>query len=146
VPKAFSISLSPPAAAVPLLSSLQMPVVASNRIGTETFEHSHITFYGGSFIAGPAGEIVAQVGLRVTTDWGAAGLDPTGLALCGFQVPLLGVLRVSASTGFLLLPVGVQAGARGEQANQGIDPEPKQKEGIITATFDLDECRMNRAG
>jgi hypothetical protein len=40
----------------------QLPVVASNRIGTEAFEHSHITFYGGSFIAGPSGEIVAQVG------------------------------------------------------------------------------------
>ena len=26
---------------------LQVPVVASNRIGTEAFEHSHITFYGG---------------------------------------------------------------------------------------------------
>ena len=45
-----------------------MPVVASNRIGTETFQHSHITFYGGSFIAGPAGEIVAQVGLACE-DW-----------------------------------------------------------------------------
>lgn len=42
----------------------QMPVVASNRIGTERFDASHITFYGGSFIAGPAGEIVAQVGWR----------------------------------------------------------------------------------
>jgi N-carbamoylputrescine amidase len=59
-----------------------MPVVASNRIGTETFEHSHITFYGGSFIAGPAGEIVAQVGLRVTTGWGTAALDATEWALC----------------------------------------------------------------
>lgn len=39
-----------------------------------------------------------------------------------------------------------QAGSRGPQANGGIDPEPEQKEGFITATFDLDECRMNRAG
>lgn len=36
-------------------------MVASNRIGTEVFEQSEITFYGGSFIAGPTGEIVAQV-------------------------------------------------------------------------------------
>jgi len=43
--------------------ALQTPVIASNRIGTETFENSHITFYGGSFIAGPSGEIVAQVGI-----------------------------------------------------------------------------------
>ena len=78
---------------------LQLPVVASNRIGTETFERSHITFYGGSFIAGPTGEIVAQ------------------------------------------------AGAHGaQQANGGVDPEPEQAEGFVTATFDLTECRENRAG
>lgn len=41
-----------------------VPVVASNRIGMEKFEHSEITFYGGSFIAGPTGEIVAQTGKR----------------------------------------------------------------------------------
>ncbi|PSC68151.1 protease Do-like 9 [Micractinium conductrix] len=77
-----------------------LPVIASNRIGTETFQdpQSHITFYGGSFVAGPSGEIVAQ------------------------------------------------AGARGKQANGGIDPEPEQAEGFVTATFDLDECRMNSAG
>lgn len=41
-----------------------VPVVASNRIGTERFEDpvSEITFYGGSFIADPTGAIVAQVG------------------------------------------------------------------------------------
>ncbi|XP_004291590.1 PREDICTED: N-carbamoylputrescine amidase [Fragaria vesca subsp. vesca] len=39
-----------------------VPVVASNRIGKEIIETEHgkseITFYGNSFIAGPAGEIV----------------------------------------------------------------------------------------
>lgn len=35
-----------------------MPVVASNRIGTETDEESEITFYGNSFIADNHGEIV----------------------------------------------------------------------------------------
>ena len=34
-----------------------MPLVASNRIGKEIMN----TFYGGSFIAGPTGEIRAQV-------------------------------------------------------------------------------------
>ena len=34
-----------------------MPLVASNRIGKEILN----TFYGGSFIAGPTGEIRAQV-------------------------------------------------------------------------------------
>ena len=39
-----------------------VPVVASNRVGVEAFEQSEITFYGGSFIAGPTGGVVAQVG------------------------------------------------------------------------------------
>lgn len=33
-----------------------IPVIASNRIGTETDEDSQITFYGSSFIAGPQGD------------------------------------------------------------------------------------------
>jgi len=39
-----------------------IPVVASNRIGTETDDDSSITFYGSSFIAGPTGQIVAEAG------------------------------------------------------------------------------------
>ncbi|MBM6996148.1 N-carbamoylputrescine amidase [Paenibacillus sp. DXFW5] len=37
-----------------------MPVIASNRVGTETDEESSITFYGSSFIAGPQGNKVAE--------------------------------------------------------------------------------------
>ncbi|MDN0084758.1 N-carbamoylputrescine amidase [Crenobacter sp. SG2305] len=37
-----------------------MPLIASNRIGTEHGEDSQITFYGSSFIAGPDGELVAE--------------------------------------------------------------------------------------
>lgn len=37
-----------------------VPLVASNRIGTETFETGSITFYGSSFIAGPKGEKIAE--------------------------------------------------------------------------------------
>jgi N-carbamoylputrescine amidase len=37
-----------------------MPLVASNRIGTEQGEKCSITFYGHSFIAGHTGEVVAQ--------------------------------------------------------------------------------------
>jgi len=37
-----------------------IPVIASNRIGTETQDHSMITFYGSSFIAGPRGELLAE--------------------------------------------------------------------------------------
>ncbi len=36
------------------------PVVASNRIGTETGENSSVTFYGSSFIAGATGELLAE--------------------------------------------------------------------------------------
>lgn len=39
-----------------------MPVVASNRIGTELGESCSLTFYGSSFIAGPTGEILEQAG------------------------------------------------------------------------------------
>ena len=38
-----------------------MPLVASNRIGHEKAKTSEITFYGSSFIAGPLGEIVAEL-------------------------------------------------------------------------------------
>ncbi|TGA96583.1 N-carbamoylputrescine amidase [Sporolactobacillus shoreae] len=37
-----------------------MPVIASNRIGTETDEDSSITFYGSSFIAGPQGNKLVE--------------------------------------------------------------------------------------
>jgi N-carbamoylputrescine amidase len=37
-----------------------IPVVAANRIGTETFGHSEITFFGSSFITNNRGEIVAE--------------------------------------------------------------------------------------
>lgn len=39
-----------------------VPLVASNRIGTETGAGCSITFYGSSFIAGPQGELVAVAG------------------------------------------------------------------------------------
>lgn len=42
-----------------------MPVVASNRIGTEQGEHNTLTFYGSSFIASHTGEKVAEAD-RVT--------------------------------------------------------------------------------
>jgi N-carbamoylputrescine amidase len=39
-----------------------MPLVASNRIGTEQGESCSLTFYGSSFIAGPTGEKRAEAG------------------------------------------------------------------------------------
>jgi N-carbamoylputrescine amidase len=38
-----------------------VPVVASNRVGRERAEDSEVVFYGTSFIAGPTGEIVAEL-------------------------------------------------------------------------------------
>jgi N-carbamoylputrescine amidase len=38
-----------------------VPLVASNRVGNEKGEVGEITFYGSSFIAGPTGEIVAEL-------------------------------------------------------------------------------------
>ena len=40
---------------------VKVPLVASNRVGTEKADSTSITFYGGSFIAGPTGEIKQQV-------------------------------------------------------------------------------------
>jgi len=37
-----------------------VPVIASNRIGSETDEDSTIVFYGSSFIAGPQGQMIAE--------------------------------------------------------------------------------------
>ncbi|MFX3619224.1 MAG: N-carbamoylputrescine amidase [Sporolactobacillus sp.] len=37
-----------------------IPVIAANRIGTETDQESSITFYGSSFIAGPQGNILKE--------------------------------------------------------------------------------------
>jgi N-carbamoylputrescine amidase len=39
-----------------------LPVVAANRIGTEQGQAGSVTFYGSSFIAGPTGEILAELG------------------------------------------------------------------------------------
>jgi N-carbamoylputrescine amidase len=41
-----------------------MPLVASNRIGTEAGAHCEITFYGRSFVADATGAIVAEAGER----------------------------------------------------------------------------------
>lgn len=39
-----------------------VPLIASNRIGKEKGQNGEMTFYGSSFIAGPTGEIVAELG------------------------------------------------------------------------------------
>lgn len=39
-----------------------VPLIAANRIGTETGERGSLTFWGRSFIAGPTGEILQEMG------------------------------------------------------------------------------------
>ena len=39
-----------------------VPLVASNRIGVEKGQAGEMTFYGSSFVAGPTGEIVSELG------------------------------------------------------------------------------------
>jgi N-carbamoylputrescine amidase len=39
-----------------------VPLVASNRIGKENGRASEMTFYGSSFVAGPTGELAAELG------------------------------------------------------------------------------------
>lgn len=44
-----------------------VPVIASNRVGKESFGTTSITFYGNSFIAGPTGELLARADDHSTT-------------------------------------------------------------------------------
>ena len=58
-----------------------VPVIASNRIGTEYEEDSSITFYGSSFIAGSTGQLAAQADDH-TEGAITATFDLDELALC----------------------------------------------------------------
>jgi N-carbamoylputrescine amidase len=51
-----------------------MPVVAANRIGTEIFDASQITFYGSSFITDNRGRIIVQAD-RSTREFIVADID-----------------------------------------------------------------------
>lgn len=59
-----------------------LPVIVSNRIGTETFDTSSIDFYGGSFIADQTGHVVGQVGVQDLPENG--GVHPRPSAVEGF--------------------------------------------------------------
>jgi N-carbamoylputrescine amidase len=56
-----------------------IPVIASNRIGTETEDESSITFYGSSFISDNRGQVLAQAD-RETETFVTASLDLDELA------------------------------------------------------------------
>ncbi len=56
-----------------------VPVVASNRVGTEVHDAATMTFYGSSFIAGPQGEILAEAS-RDQAEFVSATVDLDGIA------------------------------------------------------------------
>ncbi len=61
-----------------------MPVIAANRVGVEKGLQSELTFYGSSFIAGPAGEIVAEL-----------DREDEGIITAHFDLDLLTKMRAS---------------------------------------------------
>ncbi len=61
-----------------------VPVVAANRVGVEKGEAGELRFYGSSFIAGPRGEIVAEL-----------GRDEEGIILADFDLAEIAFLRDS---------------------------------------------------
>jgi N-carbamoylputrescine amidase len=61
-----------------------VPLVAANRIGTEQGGAGEIRFYGSSFIAGPTGEIVSEL-----------GRDEEGVILARFDLAQIAKARAS---------------------------------------------------
>ena len=61
-----------------------LPLVAANRIGVEKGQGGELSFYGSSFIAGPTGEIVAEL-----------GRNEEGLITAGFDFAQIAKLRAS---------------------------------------------------
>jgi N-carbamoylputrescine amidase len=61
-----------------------IPVVAANRIGVERGASAETTFYGSSFIAGPGGEILAEL-----------GRDEEGIINAAFDFEEIAAMRAS---------------------------------------------------
>jgi N-carbamoylputrescine amidase len=61
-----------------------IPVIAANRIGSERGATGEIRFYGSSFIAGPTGEILAEL-----------GRDEEGVIAVAFDFPEIAKARAS---------------------------------------------------
>ncbi len=74
------------------------PLVASNRVGLEKMSRSEITFYGGSFIAGPTGEVHAQIGCKTECSHGSIDPEPErveGVAVVSFDLEAIRWQRAS---------------------------------------------------
>jgi N-carbamoylputrescine amidase len=61
-----------------------LPLVASNRVGVERGQAGELSFYGSSFIAGPAGEIVTEL-----------GRDEEGVIVAAFDLAAIAKARAS---------------------------------------------------
>lgn len=61
-----------------------IPLVAANRVGLEKGQAGELRFYGSSFIAGPTGEIVAEL-----------GRDEEGVVAAGFDFAEIAKMRAS---------------------------------------------------
>jgi len=61
-----------------------MPLIASNRVGTEIGSSCELTFYGSAFIAGPTGEVVTT-----------AGREEEIIITAEFDLEKIGILRTS---------------------------------------------------
>jgi N-carbamoylputrescine amidase len=72
-----------------------VPVVASNRVGTETIDQSTITFYGSSFITDNKGRVIAQADAKSETvisaelDLGSMAAERSGWGLFRDRRPTL---------------------------------------------------------
>ncbi|KAG2500601.1 hypothetical protein HYH03_001369 [Edaphochlamys debaryana] len=74
------------------------PLVVSNRYGQERIQDSPPqTYYGGSFIAGPTGEILAQVGVRELSNGNPHPAPPLeeGFALASLDLDAIAAQRVA---------------------------------------------------
>lgn len=144
-------------------------MIANNRVGEEVFAKSSIKFYGGSFILGQHGQVLAQVrwrgGCSCGLGWVAArtrGWVLGGSVRCMqgsrrvFSVPLPfcvsknleGFVQCVCDCDVLwLLLLLLQVGVKPEELQHGnMHPAPPPVEGFVTHTFDLDAARTNRAG
>ena len=65
---------------------MQVPVIANNRVGEEVFAKSSIKFYGGSFISGQHGQVLAQVRPRSVLVMSVASMLNLGKRHCSVGV------------------------------------------------------------
>ncbi len=120
--------------------------MVSNRIGSEVFAESDITFYGGSFIVGPTGDIVAQVNIHCRPAYAFLSsithntYDRLSQRQCRDAISAWD-FAIIRSVHVLHAQVGGQGAADGN-----IHPCPVKEQGVAIAQFDLERIRSQRLG